>query len=125
MTIPAARVLAFPGIDLETLAKLRAQACDAFMRDDLSTYQDACMMMRKLIGGQDVSETNARGYHHPEEHQPRRLLSQKLDAADHLPMHSSKQPSGHARDFENGGAGRGPAPGIVIIRDTTRTRRCG
>jgi hypothetical protein len=122
MTIPAARVLAFPGIDLETLAKLRAQACDAFMRDDLSTYQDACMMMRKLIGGQDVSEASTRSYH-GEEHRPRQLLSQELGATDHPPAHSSKQPSGYAGHLANVGAGKKPAPGIVIIRDTSR--RCG
>lgn len=60
MTVPAARVLAFPGIDLEALTKLRARACDAFMSDDLTAYQDACMMMRKLLGGRDVSETDDR-----------------------------------------------------------------
>jgi hypothetical protein len=56
MTVPAARVLAFPGIDLDTLTKLRTRACDAFMSDDLTAYQDACMMMRKLLGGRDASE---------------------------------------------------------------------
>jgi hypothetical protein len=64
VTIPAARVLAFPGIDLDTLAKIRARACDAFLREDIAAYQDACMMIRKLIGGQDVSETGSRSYHH-------------------------------------------------------------
>jgi hypothetical protein len=123
MTIPAARVLAFPGIDLETLTKLRAQACDAFMRDDLSTYQDACMMMRKLIGGQDVSETSTRSNHHGEEHQPRQLLSQELDVTEHPPVRSSKQPSGYAGHLAKVGAGKRPAPDIVIIRDTSR--RCG
>jgi hypothetical protein len=44
MAVRAARVLAFPGIDLKTLAELRARACDAFVRDDLDAYQDACMM---------------------------------------------------------------------------------
>ena len=62
MTIPATRVLAFPGIDLEALTLLRARACEAFLREDLDTYQDACMTMRKLIGGQDISETGARIY---------------------------------------------------------------
>jgi ABC-type amino acid transport substrate-binding protein len=62
MTIPATRVLAFPGIDLEALTELRARACDAFVHDDLAAYQDACVMMRKLIGGRDVSETGARSY---------------------------------------------------------------
>lgn len=42
MSVRAAQVLAFPGIDLKTLAELRARACDAFMRDDLNAYQDAC-----------------------------------------------------------------------------------
>jgi ABC-type amino acid transport substrate-binding protein len=60
MTVPAARVLAFPGIDLEALTKLRNRACDAFMSDDLTAYQDACMMMRKLLGGRDVAETGDR-----------------------------------------------------------------
>lgn len=60
MTVPAARVLAFPGIDLEALTKLRTRACDAFMSDDLTAYQDACMMMRKLLGGRDMSETDDR-----------------------------------------------------------------
>lgn len=55
MTVPAAQVLAFPGIDLETLAKLRARACDAFMRNDMIAFQEACMMMRRLIV-QDVPE---------------------------------------------------------------------
>jgi hypothetical protein len=63
MAIPAARVLAFPGIDLETLSKLRALASDAFVRDDLAAYQDACITIRKLIGGLDASETGARSYH--------------------------------------------------------------
>lgn len=62
MTIPAARVLAFPGIDLESLTELRARASDAFLREDYAAYQDACMMIRKLIGGQDISETGARSY---------------------------------------------------------------
>ena len=62
MTIPATRVLAFPGIDLEALTQLRARACEAFLREDIDTYHDACMMMRKLIGGQDISETGARSY---------------------------------------------------------------
>jgi hypothetical protein len=77
MTIPAARVLAFPGIDLETLARLRAVACEAFMRDDLSAYQDACTMMRKLIGGQDVSETGAGSYRPGEKRERRHPLSQE------------------------------------------------
>ena len=62
MTIPATRVLAFPGIDLDALTQLRARACEAFLREDLDAYQDACIMMRKLIGGQDLSETGARSY---------------------------------------------------------------
>jgi hypothetical protein len=55
MSVPAARVLAFPGIDLETLTQLRARASDAFVRDDLTAYQDACMLIRKLIGGRDAA----------------------------------------------------------------------
>jgi hypothetical protein len=77
MTVRAARVLAFPGIDLEALAKLRARACDAFMREDLVAYQDACMMIRKLIGGRDVSETGARLYRYSENDRPRRSRSQQ------------------------------------------------
>jgi hypothetical protein len=77
MTVRAARVLAFPGIDLEALAKLRARACDAFMREDLVAYQDACMMIRKLIGGRDVSETGARLYRYGENDRRRRSLSQE------------------------------------------------
>ncbi|HEY7301570.1 MAG TPA: hypothetical protein VH684_27075 [Xanthobacteraceae bacterium] len=53
MSVPATRVLAFPGIDLESLTELRARASDAFLREDYAAYQDACMMIRKLIGGQD------------------------------------------------------------------------
>jgi len=64
MTFPATRVFAFPGIDLERLSELRAQASDAFLREDATAYRDACMMMRKLIGGQDVSDTGARSYRH-------------------------------------------------------------
>lgn len=60
----ATRVLAFPGIDLDRLAELRARASDAFLREDATDYQDACMTIRKLIGGQDVSETGARSYRH-------------------------------------------------------------
>lgn len=60
----ATRVLAFPGIDLDRLAELRARASDAFLREDATGYQDACMTIRKLIGGQDVSETGARSYRH-------------------------------------------------------------
>lgn len=60
----ATRVLAFPGIDLDRLAELRAQASDAFLREDATGYQHACMTIRKLIGGQDVSETGARSYRH-------------------------------------------------------------
>ncbi len=62
MSVPATRVLAFPGIDLERLTELRAQASDAFLREDFTAYQDACTMIRELIGGQDVSETGARSY---------------------------------------------------------------
>lgn len=62
MSNRAARVLAFPGIDLERLAELRARASDAFLCEDLTAYQDACTMIRQLIGGQDVSETGARSY---------------------------------------------------------------
>jgi hypothetical protein len=80
MTVPAARVLAFPGIDLETLTKLRARACDAFMRDDLPAYQEACMMIRKLLGGRDVSETGARSYRYREKPQRRGLLPQEVRA---------------------------------------------
>jgi hypothetical protein len=80
MTVPAARVLAFPGIDLETLTKLRARACDAFMRDDLPAYQEACMMIRKLLGGRDVSETGARSYRYREKPQRHRLLPQEVRA---------------------------------------------
>jgi hypothetical protein len=78
MTVPAARVLAFPGIDLETLTKLRVRACDAFMCDDLTAYQDACMMMRKLLGGRDVSETGARSYQDREKSPGRGLVSQEM-----------------------------------------------
>jgi hypothetical protein len=78
MTIPAARVLAFPGIDLETLTRLRIRACDAFMSDDLTAYQDACMMMRKLLGGRDVSETGARSYRYREKPPGRALVSQEI-----------------------------------------------
>jgi hypothetical protein len=69
MTVPAARVLAFPGIDLEALTKLRARACDAFMRNDMSAFQEACTVMRRLIGRQGVAdqqvvpEIPARTYH--------------------------------------------------------------
>jgi len=77
MSVRAAQVLAFPGIDLKTLAELRARACDAFMRDDLNAYQDACMMIRKLIGGQDVSETGARNYRYREAHQRNGRLSRQ------------------------------------------------
>lgn len=78
MTVPAARVLAFPGIDLETLAKLRARACDAFMRDDLPAYQEACMMIRKLLGGRDVSETGSRSYRYRERQPHHGLLPQEV-----------------------------------------------
>lgn len=78
MTVPAARVLAFPGIDLETLTKLRTRACDAFMSDDLTAYQDACMMMRKLLGGRDVSETGARSYRYREKPPGRGLVPQQM-----------------------------------------------
>jgi len=54
MSVPATRVLAFPGIDLESLTELRARASDAFLREDYAAYQDACMMIRKLIGGEDL-----------------------------------------------------------------------
>jgi hypothetical protein len=80
MTVPAARVLAFPGIDLETLTKLRARACDAFMRDDLPAYQEACMMIRKLLGGRDVLETGARSSRYREKPQRQRLLPQEVRA---------------------------------------------
>jgi hypothetical protein len=60
MTVRAAQVLAFPGIDLETLAQLRARACEAFIRNDLIAYQEACVMMGRLIGGEDVSQTDPR-----------------------------------------------------------------
>lgn len=60
----ATRVLAFPGIDLDRLAELRAQASDAFLREDAMGYQHACMTMRKLIGGQDASATDPRSYRH-------------------------------------------------------------
>lgn len=76
MTVPATRVLAFPGIDLDRLTVLRAQASDAFLREDLAAYQDACTMIRKLIGGQDASETGARSYRHREKDRRRRTLSQ-------------------------------------------------
>jgi ABC-type amino acid transport substrate-binding protein len=78
MTIPAARVLAFPGIDLDTLTKLRTRACDAFMSDDLTAYQDACMMMRKLLGGRDVSETGARSYRYRDDSPRHRPVSQEV-----------------------------------------------
>jgi len=77
MTVPAAKVLAFPGIDLDRLTELRAQASDAFLREDIAAYQDACTMIRKLIGGQDASETGARSYRHREKDRRRRLLSQQ------------------------------------------------
>lgn len=77
MTVPAAQVLAFPGIDLETLAKLRARACEAFIRNDLGAYQEACVMMRRLIGGNDVSETDPRSCGCREGTRQRRLLSQE------------------------------------------------
>jgi hypothetical protein len=77
MTVPATRVLAFPGIDLERLTELRAQASDAFLREDFTAYQDACTMIRKLIGGQDASETGARTYRHREKERRRRSLSQQ------------------------------------------------
>lgn len=77
MTVRAALVLAFPGIDLETLAKLRARACDAFIRDDLSAYQEACMMIRRLIGGEEASETGARSYECREGGRRPRPLSQE------------------------------------------------
>jgi hypothetical protein len=77
MTVRAAQVLAFPGIDVETLAKLRARACDAFIRNDFSTYQEACMMMRRLIGGEDVSETDSRSCGYSEGDRRRRPLSQE------------------------------------------------
>ena len=77
MAVRAAQVLAFPEIDLKTLAELLARACDAFMRDDLDAYQDACMMIRKLIGGQNVSETGARSYRYRETHQRHGRLSQQ------------------------------------------------
>lgn len=76
MTVRAAQVLAFPGIDLETLAKLRARACDAFIRNDLGGYQEACMMIQRLIGG-DVSEAGARSYECREGDRRRRALSQE------------------------------------------------
>lgn len=66
MTVRAARVLAFPGIDLERLTELRTRASDAFLREDFAAYQDACTMIRQLIGGQDVSETGARSYRYRE-----------------------------------------------------------
>jgi ABC-type amino acid transport substrate-binding protein len=78
MTVPAARVLAFPGIDLEALTKLRSRACDAFMSDDLTAYQDACMMMRKLLGGRDVSEADDRAYSYREESPPQRVVPQDM-----------------------------------------------
>ncbi len=78
MTVPAARVLAFPGIDLEALTKLRTRACDAFMSDDLTAYQDACMMMRKLLGGRDVSETDDRIYSDREESPPHKVVAQDM-----------------------------------------------
>jgi hypothetical protein len=62
MSSRAARVLAFPGIDLERLTELRARASDAFLREDFTAYRDACTTIRQLIGGQDVSETGARSY---------------------------------------------------------------
>jgi hypothetical protein len=77
MTVRAAQVLAFPGIDLETLAKLRARACEAFIQNDLSAYQEACMMMRRLIGGDDASETDPRSYECREGDRRRRPLSQE------------------------------------------------
>lgn len=77
MTVRAAQVLAFPGIDLETLAKLRARACAAFIHNDISAYQEACMMMRKLIDGSDVSETDSSGYGGREGDRRRRPLSQE------------------------------------------------
>lgn len=77
MTVPATRVLAFPGIDLERLTELRAQASDAFLREDFTTYQDACTMIRKLIGGEDASETGARSYRHREKERRRRPVSQQ------------------------------------------------
>lgn len=77
MSIPATRVLAFPGIDLERLTELRTRASDAFLREDFTAYQDACTMIRKLIGGQDVSETGARSYHCREKDRRRRPLSQQ------------------------------------------------
>jgi hypothetical protein len=76
MTVRAAQVLAFPGIDLETLAKLRARACEAFIRNDLGAYQEACVMMRRLIGGQDVPETNPQSSECREGDRRRRPLSQ-------------------------------------------------
>jgi len=82
MTVPAARVLAFPGIDLEALTKLRSRACDAFMSDDLTAYQDACMMMRKLLGGRDAAETDERTYSYREESPPRGVVTQ--DVRDRL-----------------------------------------
>lgn len=78
MTVRAAQVLAFPGIDLKALAELRARACDAFMREDLDAYQEACMRIRKLIGGQDVSETGARSYRYREKHQRNGGVSQQV-----------------------------------------------
>jgi hypothetical protein len=95
MTVPAARVLAFPGIDLESLTKLRAQACEAFLRDDLTAYQDACIMMRKLIGGQDVSETGARSYRYREKDRRRGFLSR--EARDRLSVTSAKEPANVGR----------------------------
>jgi hypothetical protein len=95
MTIPATRVLAFPGIDLETLAKLRASATEAFMRNDLTAYQDACIMMRKLIGGQDVSETGARIYRYREKDQRNGLPSQ--EGPDLGSAKPTKEPRSDAR----------------------------
>jgi hypothetical protein len=91
MTVRAARVVAFPGIDLESLTKLRAQACEAFLRNDLTAYQDACIMMRKLIGGQDVSETGARSYRYREKERRCGVLSQ--DARDRVSVKSTKEPA--------------------------------
>ena len=78
MTVPAMKVLAFPGIDLDRLTELRARASDAFLREDFATYQDACAMIRVLIGGQDASETGARSYRHRDKDRRRRPLSQQV-----------------------------------------------
>ena len=72
----ATRVLAFPGIDLERLAELRARASDAFLREDFTAYQEACTTIRELIGGQEVSESGARPYRHRHEDTPRRPVAQ-------------------------------------------------